>query len=1026
MATLNLPVKTDIYWTRHLFSCANSLANIGKINRVIYRSITSNPHISNVGLIHGEKIMKQNNYFSNNKIDLIICSQLLRTIETASIMFSDYYSNKLPIIVAPFINEESSIGDITKENIPEDYKTTFQKYSQYIDYQNKNKKYIMQFNLEYVDQDGNFINFLDSKETDKWFNKTPDYKRFIQILDNIVRNFISRYNRKIDNSRPFNIVVVSHSQFIFKNIIAKKAIINQDITDLLNKNNKNNAKNNAIREYIKNAGDKHRYYYNSDKYYLSIYKKVYNGDIIKRSQFNNTIEYIQPLNKDPSNFIKSDFFKIKKEYYDIGRKEIVADILFNFFNTEINRTQDYKLINYIVFGFCGFNDIKYREILTYLILDNKKINKQKIDKYKIDNFLNKIYRELYNPLYNILKKDLKTIAVDTGRLKGKGEGGITPMIWFLKRDGSPDKGKIGKLLPKYFDGWDNKSIDEQIKINMENREVIFYHNISKREILYRYIPEYYGICNYNSKKYFIMGDISGKYSSYRKFDFKIGTSTRYLSDSSMNYMRSLKDYEKVVEHLFHNRLLSYSNKTGARLEVDSISTDVRPKNEENIKNFEADKAIITKFIGDLPNTVENKKEIESILEFDINDTSTAAKRESYQLGLFKVGEKRHNKWRNPLNIIRIIKNRAPFSYKSFVMNYLKFIDEFLKPNYYRTVATPYSYAFIGSSLLITIGNYYSPSPEIEFNLIDFAHVHKWDNINDLPVLFNGEPLITKNIFDDFLKNYTTGLLNIGLMLLALLEEEIGDDDTKIKFLDFYLNFNKFGTYKSASNDKRFQKNLNNKDISDHKLNVAVHSLAHHYYNSLSRGGIRIKTNENLNSYYKAIIQHFEYLLDNNAKFKENIIYLMKTNDINNNNKYILLKQIIKDPNSNITKSAESSSTLNNKVIVSLPKNISNIINVTVTNPDNKGFINFILKYFLKSIKDQGLMIKSNEDKKLLESKYIDKFINNANSIKLHKTNTDVENKIRRYRIGTKVKRVKPVKTVKTVKTDNESSSVTKV
>jgi hypothetical protein len=155
---------------------------------------------------------------------------------------------------------------------------------------------------------------------------------------------------------------------------------------------------------------------------------------------------------------------------------------------------------------------------------------------------------------------------------------------------------------------------------------------------------------------------------------------------------------------------------------------------------------------------------------------------------------------------------------------------------------------------------------------------------------------------------------------------------------------------------------------------------------------------------------------------------MKTNDINNNNnnKYILLKQIIKDPNSNITKSAESSSTQKTKVNVSLPKNISNIRNVTVTNPDNKDLINFILKYFLKSIKDQGLMIKSNEDKKILESKYIDKFINNANSIKLHKTNTDVENKIRRYRIGTKVKRVKPVKTVKTVKTDNESSSVTKV
>ena len=60
MSSPKLPKETEIYWTRHLFSCANSLTDANKKD---ISSVAGNPHVSNIGLLHGFNIMKNNRYF---------------------------------------------------------------------------------------------------------------------------------------------------------------------------------------------------------------------------------------------------------------------------------------------------------------------------------------------------------------------------------------------------------------------------------------------------------------------------------------------------------------------------------------------------------------------------------------------------------------------------------------------------------------------------------------------------------------------------------------------------------------------------------------------------------------------------------------------------------------------------------------------------------------------------------------------------------------------------------------------------
>ena len=69
---------------------------------------------------------------------------------------------------------------------------------------------------------------------------------------------------------------------------------------------------------------------------------------------------------------------------------------------------------------------------------------------------------------------------------------------------------------------------------------------------------------------------------------------------------------------------------------------------------------------------------------------------------------------------------------------------------------------------------------------------------------------------------------------------------------------------------------------------------------------------------------------------------------NNNTKFKLLKQIIKNPNSNIEKGNPNSIVKNTATVsVPLPQNIVKIITDTISNESNIQSINFILKYFTK-------------------------------------------------------------------------------
>jgi hypothetical protein len=152
-------------------------------------SINYEPILTSNG-IKQSKILKEK--FNYTNFDLIICSNLIRSIMTGMFAFD---SNK-EIIICPFINEtQNFLGLIDKSNKPNKLDILIKKINYLKSWFLKKNISIPNINLEYYND----------------FEINPDFEKFIILLKDII-------NIKNINKSKINVCIISHGNFIRKEI----------------------------------------------------------------------------------------------------------------------------------------------------------------------------------------------------------------------------------------------------------------------------------------------------------------------------------------------------------------------------------------------------------------------------------------------------------------------------------------------------------------------------------------------------------------------------------------------------------------------------------------------------------------------------------------------------------------------------------------------------------------------------------------------------------------------------------------
>jgi hypothetical protein len=183
----------NYYIVRHGESFSNMNRNLfypnddnllTKINK-LFDSINYEPILTSNG-IKQSKIL--NKSLNNINFDLIICSNLLRSIMTGLFAFD---SNK-EIIICPFINEtQNFLGLIDKSNKP-------------------NKLEILKIKLNYLKLWFQKKNISTPNINLEYYNKfdiNPNFSKFINLLNLIIKD-------KNINKNEINICIITHGTFI--------------------------------------------------------------------------------------------------------------------------------------------------------------------------------------------------------------------------------------------------------------------------------------------------------------------------------------------------------------------------------------------------------------------------------------------------------------------------------------------------------------------------------------------------------------------------------------------------------------------------------------------------------------------------------------------------------------------------------------------------------------------------------------------------------------------------------------------
>ena len=172
-----MDTEYTFYFIRHAFSCANLSKkkkyknspsySLGRKIKYTYYQLKKDPHLANWGILSAAKLRKDyTELIENKRVDNLFCSPLIRTWETAYLLFGSEYISKFKI--GPFIKE----GGIGRSN------------NSYI--YNKNKERFYDF-IKYSTEVGNTINIIKSES--KPLKKKGIVKYLINMIYQLIINF---------------------------------------------------------------------------------------------------------------------------------------------------------------------------------------------------------------------------------------------------------------------------------------------------------------------------------------------------------------------------------------------------------------------------------------------------------------------------------------------------------------------------------------------------------------------------------------------------------------------------------------------------------------------------------------------------------------------------------------------------------------------------------------------------------------------------------------------------------------------
>ena len=208
---LGAPCKYNFYFIRHGFSCSNiqttkikdevkskikqkyqMLKEIGKY------SLNEDSHLTNWGIFSCNLLRKDYyNLFKDIKIDNLFISPLIRTWETAYLLFGA--SNINHFTIAPHIKEDNPLKYLPMEN----YTVQKERFKEFIEYVNYCDKLIdLNYNFKY-----NYPKYTIQEE-----NYPMEYLN--NSIDKFMKYYMKKYDKNTDFIKEKNVVVVCHSQLL--------------------------------------------------------------------------------------------------------------------------------------------------------------------------------------------------------------------------------------------------------------------------------------------------------------------------------------------------------------------------------------------------------------------------------------------------------------------------------------------------------------------------------------------------------------------------------------------------------------------------------------------------------------------------------------------------------------------------------------------------------------------------------------------------------------------------------------------
>lgn len=232
------PIEVELTWIRHGESCSNLISPIfgqyfPNINNKEIISHIENTHLSNFGISHIHSLKQQSPFYESFNPDLIVCSQLIRTIETAYLLFYDKLKsgnrNSLlsKFFISPFLSEFQK--SLEMYETPHSPKQTIDRFHQFQSYLADSDLYpIKEIKLDYIRKDprpnqNNVFKNASSINNKNWlkhFFKNPcDHDNYDLFISQILPLLIEKVREKKPRKKKIQIAVVCHGNYIERHVL---------------------------------------------------------------------------------------------------------------------------------------------------------------------------------------------------------------------------------------------------------------------------------------------------------------------------------------------------------------------------------------------------------------------------------------------------------------------------------------------------------------------------------------------------------------------------------------------------------------------------------------------------------------------------------------------------------------------------------------------------------------------------------------------------------------------------------------